>query len=149
MDKLTTTLLGKIAVGIMLTGCSGLYVTRWILQNKIGESVSYKEAMQCLRSNPNAVELLGEPIIEKKVEVGDNKCYGRRDNVMWVTVPLQGKNRSGNLYYWVTMDDPKNTFIVSKVEFGIDQSATRISLKKEVEQERTITPVTESVSAKS
>ena len=34
--------------------------------------------MQCLRSNPNAVELLGVPIIEKKVEVGNNNVTGER-----------------------------------------------------------------------
>lgn len=108
----------KVALGIAVSGSFSLYAIRLMTQHRIRESVTYKEAMECLNSNKEIVDLLGKPIEEKRVDISDNKCYGHDLHTMWVSIPLKGDKNSGNLRYWVTVDDrTASKFRVTKIQF--------------------------------
>lgn len=131
MDTIKLPILGRIALGVAVVGTGSLYAIRWTIQSKIRESPTYGEALKCLRENKNAVDVLGEPIKEKGVDIGDRDCYGRKDNVCWVTVPLEGRRRKGSLHYWIDTADQEGTnFRLTKVELSIDRSSVgRILLR--------------------
>ena len=80
-------------------------ISRYIIPEWIRNySSCYKEAMQNLRNNAEAVNMLGEPIKEGRISYSDKHENNANTNVTWYTVPVEGSKTSGKLRYWITYD---------------------------------------------
>ena len=70
-----------------------------VLSRKIRQSDHYQEAVNLLRSHPEAIKYLGEPIKEERVVTTIPECYGQDGEKMWLRVPIIGSKTKGTLYY--------------------------------------------------
>lgn len=131
MNKLSLTSLGLVAGVIGMGIPTAGYVTRWLIQEKLKNSVSYCEAVECLNSHQEVKKLLGEPIETGRIDIGDNDACGQRDNVKWFTIPIKGSLATGKLRYWIVITNAeKNEFHVPKIELRLnDKDETSLMLK--------------------
>ncbi|KAI4491436.1 hypothetical protein M0804_002828 [Polistes exclamans] len=97
MKMISLQTLVKIAgfTGLVVGGTG--YAFRYKIQNEIREVQFYKDAMQHLYSHQKALDLLGTPIKEKRVDIGDAKKNGSDDNKTWLTIPIMGSKSFGEL----------------------------------------------------
>nr|XP_050844359.1 uncharacterized protein LOC127061483 [Vespula vulgaris] len=73
------------------------YAFRFKIQNDFRETKLYKDGMQYLYNHPKAVDLLGSPIKEKRVNISDDEKNGTKENITWFTVPVIGSQKCGEL----------------------------------------------------
>lgn len=87
----------KIAgfTGFVVAGTG--YAFRYQLQNEIREIKLYKDAMQHLYNHQKALDLLGIPIKEKRVDISDSEKNGSNHNKTWLTIPIMGSKSFGEL----------------------------------------------------
>lgn len=130
MNQLSFATLGKIALGgLFIIPVTGFGV-RWLMQEQIKKTAPYCEVMECIRSQKQIKELLGEPIVDGRIDVGDNNCFGRDSNTRWITIPLKGTKATGCAKYWVVNNDDKEQ--ISKIHFQVEQAGEKIELIKDM-----------------
>ncbi|KAF7414400.1 hypothetical protein HZH68_002889 [Vespula germanica] len=97
MAMMSLRTLTKIAsvTGFIVAGTG--YAFRFKIQNDLRETKLYKDGMQYLYNHPKAVDLLGSPIEEKRVNISDNEKNGTKENITWFTVPVVGSQKCGEL----------------------------------------------------
>ncbi|XP_023020420.1 cytochrome c oxidase assembly factor 1 homolog [Leptinotarsa decemlineata] len=105
------------AIGGVATVTMGL-----LFKNKLNNNVKatdfYKNALKLVRSHPGAVNLLGEPIKDLRIDVGNEKDNFTKGDFAQYKVPLKGSKQRGTLYFWAERD-VNEKWLVNRVELEL------------------------------
>lgn len=126
------TLVKIAAVGGVLTVSMGIALRLKINRN-ICETEYYKDAFKTLRSHPGAVNLLGEPIRDRLLDVGDQEKNYTRQLSAHYEVPVKGPKDKGILYFWAQRKSPDDAWYVNRIELGLKSEPNRRLLIKNIE----------------
>lgn len=129
MAPQTITLVKTAAIGGMLTLTMG-FAYRLKVNGNIRESDHYKEAMKTLRSNKAAVHLLGEPIKDGLLDLGDDKKNWTNKLDAHYEVPLKGSKEKGVLHMWAQRDNEGESYVVKRMELALKSEPDRRLLIK-------------------
>lgn len=106
----------------------------FIARNKISDNVKktefFKEAMVNLRKHKGAVSLLGEPIKDLTIQIGDLSKNLITDTKAQYEVPLNGSKTNGKLYLWAERENTESSWIVSRIELELHNEPYRRLLIK-------------------
>ena len=104
------TLVKVAAIGGVITTGTG-YILRYMFQQRIRTTATYKEALKLVHGHEKTVQYLGEPIKEGKIEFGPSV-----DNSRSFSVALKGTNTKGKLDCEVLLKEPDKQPEIQKVE---------------------------------
>ncbi|XP_056645955.1 uncharacterized protein LOC130451150 [Diorhabda sublineata] len=116
------------AVGGVATVTMGLLYKNQINYN-VKHTDFYKDALKTLRTHRGAVYLLGEPIKDRMINVGDVKTNFVQDYTAQYKVPVKGSKQSGYLYFWAEKHD-SNKWDVVRMELELDKEPNKRLLIK-------------------
>ena len=117
-----------IALGILWTGVSGMVYLRHQERKKILQSDYYKTSMALLRAFTPAVEKLGNPIIERPIDVFFNAGLSITPFTARVTVPLKGSVNSGILYSWSSRDEVNEGWRIERLDLDVKNEPERLTV---------------------
>lgn len=123
------TLVKVAAVGGVITVSMG-YAWRMKINRNIAESDSYKDAMKTLRQNKGAVYLLGEPIKDLLLDVGNTNKNYTKDFSQHYEVPLKGTKQRGTLHYWADRKAIEEKWNLNRIELELKNEPDRRLLIK-------------------
>lgn len=132
MLSLETLIKIATAGGFIIAGTG--YTLRFLIQNNIRESEIYKEALKCFYEHKKSVELLGAPVREGRVDISDTEAFGFNDKSKWVTIPLQGSLRKGNLHVQMLLSEQSENlkkYNISKIELKVNDMPNKIFVIKD------------------
>ncbi|KAK4298652.1 hypothetical protein Pmani_029020 [Petrolisthes manimaculis] len=121
--------LSRIAavVGLAVLGSSFYFKSRIV--SGIKQTPYYQESLKELRSHRGIVHLLGEPIIDGSINIGDNTINFSTDTYAQFQVPVAGTKQSGTLYLWASRTLEEG-WRVDRLELGLkDDPGRRVLLK--------------------
>lgn len=89
------------------------------IETNIKTASFYKEALKVVRGHPAAVQLLGSPIRDGYINVGNSGENSIEGNRAHFTVPLKGQKQKGTLYLYTTKEDNDTEWTLSRIELAI------------------------------
>ncbi|KAG5896737.1 hypothetical protein JTB14_031719 [Gonioctena quinquepunctata] len=107
----------------------------FLFKNKLNKNIKgteyYKSALSTVRSHPAAVHLLGEPIKDLTIDVGNQRDNFTKGDQAQYKVPLKGSKQRGTLYFWAEkyVDDG---WVVNRIELEIANYVDKRLLVKTV-----------------
>ncbi|KAH6941959.1 hypothetical protein HPB50_025679 [Hyalomma asiaticum] len=104
--------------GIGLVGCSFWFKN--YLAGKMTELEYYKAAVSTLRGNAAAMRLLGEPLKERRIDIGDSAGTRTRPHRAQMKVPVQGSKQQGVLYLWAERPALDMPWELLRLELGLE-----------------------------
>lgn len=114
--------------GFVVIGSSFYFKSR--IQQGIKQSEYFKESLRILRSHRGIAYLLGEPIRDGNLDLGDNVnnfCTGKEAQFQ---VPVTGPKKSGTLYLWASRPEYSDKWNVDRLELGLtDDPGRRVLLR--------------------
>lgn len=117
------------AVGGIATVTMGLLFRSKINAN-IKASDFYKDAMKTLRSHKGAVQLLGEPIKDMMIDVGNQDKNYAKENIAKYEIPVKGPKQRGTLHFWAERKKPESSWNVYRIELEMaSDSSKRLLIK--------------------
>lgn len=120
MKNITLVKIG--AIGGILTCTMGM-ATIYKVNNNIKNSDFFRESMKLVRSNPAAVYLLGEPIKDLTIKIGDTRKNYERNGFFKYEIPLKGSKQRGILHLYVNKN--KEKMDINKIELEVSQEADK------------------------
>lgn len=120
----------KIAsIGGVLTVSMG-FAYRLKVNDNIRRTDHYKEALKMLRSHKAAVKILGEPIKDGLIDIGDeHKNYTNKLSSRY-EVPVNGSKKRGTLYFWVEREPGSEKYDIARMELQFkDDKDRRLIIK--------------------
>uniref|UniRef100_A0A023FN96 Putative cytochrome oxidase complex assembly protein 1 n=1 Tax=Amblyomma cajennense TaxID=34607 RepID=A0A023FN96_AMBCJ len=108
---------GFAGIGIV---CSSFWFKHY-LGNKMTDLDYYKNAMTTLRGNSAAMKLLGEPIKELRIDIGDSASTSTRPHRARMKVPIKGSKQRGELYLWAERHALDVPWELLRLELGLEQ----------------------------
>lgn len=128
------TLMKIAAVGGFVTAGTG-YVFRFLIDNDIKKSETYKDAINILTNHKKAVPYFGEPIRLGRIKYGDGqRTLEQTIPYKWCEIPVTGTNTKGTMYYEVTLNQElENKPKVSKIEVKFDNLPGKTFVIKDYE----------------
>lgn len=105
-----------------------------LFRSKINANIKatdfYKDAMKTLRRHKGAVQLLGEPIKDTMIDIGNQKKNYANDNIAKYEVPVKGPKQRGTLYFWAERKNPESSWNVYRIELEVaNDSSKRLLIK--------------------
>lgn len=130
----TYTLMTIASFGGVATVTMGL-----MARNRINDNVKkteyFKEALACVRMHKGAISLLGEPIKDLRIQVGDlSRNFTKGDQAQY-EVPVSGSKQKGVIYFWAEREKSENNWTVSRIELELKNDPYRRLLIKGTQQE--------------
>ncbi|XP_015176832.1 PREDICTED: uncharacterized protein LOC107066585 [Polistes dominula] len=110
------------------------YAFRYKIQNELREGKLYKDAMEHLNNHQKALDLLGTPIKEKRINISDPEKNGSTDNTTWLTIPIVGSKNFGELRVeaLITEDSEKKLKAdIYKIELKIREMPDKVFVMKD------------------
>ena len=134
MSKLKTTYIKTTICGIAGFGAIQLFTSYLIPEGIRRFSTCYQDAMRCLREHPEAVKVLGEPIIDGRIDYSNTDENNANEHFSWFTVPVSGPKSSGKMRYWIAAqnEESSNMFRVVRIELQFNNSPEKILLIRRV-----------------
>ncbi|CAN7937384.1 unnamed protein product, partial [Ixodes hexagonus] len=102
-----------------LATVGGIICFQNYVAKKLTENEYYKTSLSMLRSHKEAVRLLGEPVIERNIDLADSKGTTTRPYRARMKVPLRGSKQSGELYLWAQRPGLEEPWDVLRLELGL------------------------------
>lgn len=103
------------------------------METKVRQTQYYRDAMKTLRAHDGAKHLLGEPIKDKGVNIGDSENYVDGFKA-YFKVKIFGPKDSGVMYFWADRAEVKEPWILKRIELELkSQPDKRLVVKKEDE----------------
>lgn len=118
--------------GFIIAGTG--YAFRFKIQNDIRKTELYKDGMQYLYNHPKALDLLGSPIKEQRVNISDENKIGTEKNITWLTVPIIGSKNCGELRIEAVVNtdiENKLTANIYKVELTVKEIPNKVFVIKD------------------
>lgn len=112
------------AIGGVVVLSSGFYF-KFRIQNNIKQSEYFKESLKIVRSNRGVAHLMGEPIRDGTLDLGDsanNFCTGKEAQFQ---VPVKGPKLDGTLYLFASRPDYGQQWNVDRLELGLKDDPSR------------------------
>ncbi|CAG9764979.1 unnamed protein product [Ceutorhynchus assimilis] len=107
------------AIGGVATIIMG-FLARDNMQSKIKGAPFYNEAMKLVRKHPGAVSLLGEPIKEGRIDVGNKENFVNvEENLAKFKVPLKGPKQKGTMFLTGTKQDNDEQWSIGCIELEV------------------------------
>lgn len=113
------TLARTAAIGGFIVIGSAHYIKGHI-QGGIKQSEYYRESLKVVRENRGVAHLMGEPIRDGSLDLGDsehNFCTGTEAQFR---VPLKGAKQKGTLYLWASRLEFSEPWSVDRLELSLD-----------------------------
>lgn len=120
------------AIGGMLTVSMGL-AARFKINENIKKAEYYKDALKTVRTNKGAVYLLGEPMKDGRVDIGNSEKNFTKDDKAQYEVPVKGPKQKGMIYFWAAKQDTE--WVVKRIELGLQNEPNRRLLIKNINEE--------------
>lgn len=108
---------GIAGIGIV---CSSFWFKNYV-GNKMTDLDYYKNAMITLRGSSAAMKLLGEPLKEHRIDIGDSKGTTTRPHRARMKVPIAGSKQRGELYLWAERHALDVPWELLRLELGLEQ----------------------------
>lgn len=109
--------------GVIVIGSAVYFKSR--IQYGLKSSEYYKESLSILRGHRGIAHLLGEPIKDGTLNLGDNAnnfCTGTEAQFQ---VPVRGSNKSGVLYLWASRPEIGQKWNIDRLELGFKEEPLR------------------------
>lgn len=109
--------------GVLVIGSAYYFKNR--IQDGLRSSEYYKESLRILREHRGIAHLMGEPIREGKLDLGDNEnnfCTGTEAQFQ---VPVKGTKKTGILYLWASRSEAGEKWNVDRLELGFKEEPGR------------------------
>ncbi|KAJ8947886.1 hypothetical protein NQ318_010032 [Aromia moschata] len=116
------------ALGGIATVTMGLLFKAKIQAN-VKATVYYKEAIESLRKHQEAVRLLGQPIKEGSIDIGNENRNYTKENVARYEVPVRGPKQKGIVYFLAERKGFEDNWIVTRIELELENSKKRVTIK--------------------
>jgi cytochrome c oxidase assembly factor 1 len=120
------------AIGGMLTVSMGL-AARFKISENIKKTEYYKDALKTVRTNKGAVYLLGEPMKDGRVDIGNSEKNFTKDDKAQYEVPVKGPKQKGMIYFWAAKQDTE--WVVKRIELGLQNEPNRRLLIKNINEQ--------------
>jgi cytochrome c oxidase assembly factor 1 len=120
------------AIGGMLTVSMGL-AARFKISENIKKTEYYKDALKTVRTNKGAVYLLGEPMKDGRVDIGNSEKNFTKDDKAQYEVPIKGPKQKGMIYFWAAKQDTE--WVVKRIELGLQNEPNRRLLIKNINEQ--------------
>lgn len=128
------TLIKVAAFGGIATATMG-FKTRSKISDNVKGTEYYKEALATLRKHKGAVTILGEPIKDLTIDVGDTLKNYSKDDVAQYEVRVSGSKQKGVLYFWAEKNASQNKWTVSKIELELKNDPyKRLLIKQSINE---------------
>ncbi|XP_077499238.1 uncharacterized protein LOC144111398 [Amblyomma americanum] len=108
---------GVAGIGIV---CTSFWFKHY-LGNKMSDLDYYKKAMKTLRGNSAAMQLLGEPVKELRIDIGDSASTSTRPHRARMKVPVKGSKQRGEVYLWAERHALDVPWELLRLELGLEQ----------------------------
>ncbi|XP_022905710.1 cytochrome c oxidase assembly factor 1 homolog [Onthophagus taurus] len=112
------------SVGGILTVTMGL-AYRWQVNKRVCEFEPYRATFKIVRAHKGAVELLGEPIKDKLVDIGNTEKNYTKDLAAQYEVPVSGTKQRGTVYFWADREGIDKPWKISRIELGLKDEPER------------------------
>lgn len=112
------------------------YAARANIVNNVRQTGYYKEALKTVRSHKGAVYLLGEPIKDRLINIGDQEKNYTKPLSAHYEIPVKGTKQKGIVYFWAQRKSEEDEWFVSRIELGLNDDLTRRLLIKTDENEK-------------
>lgn len=112
---------GISGIGVV---CGGFWFKNY-LANKMSDLEYYKSAMTTLRGNSAAMRLLGEPIRERRIDIGDMEGTSTRAHRARMKVPIEGSKQRGELYLWAERHALDVPWELLRLELALEKYADK------------------------
>lgn len=109
--------------GFIVIGSAFYFKSR--IQDGIKQSEYYRESLRLLRSHRGVAYLMGEPIKDGGVDLGDNDNNFCTGNQAQFQVPVKGTKLSGTLYLWASRSSLDQNWSVDRLELGLEKDPGR------------------------
>ncbi|KAK7077067.1 hypothetical protein SK128_027355 [Halocaridina rubra] len=120
----TQNLARTAALGGFFVVGSGLYF-KFRIQDGLKQNEYYKESLNILRSHRGIAHLLGEPIKDGNLNLGDNANNFSTATKAQFQVPVKGPQKAGTLYLWASRPDTSVKWNVDRLELGFKEEPNR------------------------
>lgn len=111
------------------------YAARMKISNNICQTEYYKEALKTVRSHKGAVNLLGEPIKDRQVDVGNEEQNYTKNLSAHYEVPVKGAKERGTVHFWAERKSQDDKWLVTRIELGLKNDPSRRLLIKSEEKQ--------------
>ncbi|XP_017027740.1 cytochrome c oxidase assembly factor 1 homolog [Drosophila kikkawai] len=130
--------LGKICVYGAVASVSAVMYMRWKLEDRVKSCDYYKLALKGLRSHRGAVSLLGEPIKDSGIDLGNpnNNCNA---HMAQFEVSVRGSKDKGTLYFWAS-HQPDKGWLIDRLELETKLNPEKRFLLKKSDEQTTDLP---------
>ncbi|XP_045106764.1 uncharacterized protein LOC123501812 isoform X2 [Portunus trituberculatus] len=126
--------------GVIVIGSAHYFRGR--IQDGIKQTEYYQESLRILRENRGVAYLMGEPIRDGRLDLGDNVNNFCTEKEAQFQVPLKGTKQAGILYLWASRSAGLQPWSVDRLELSVeDQPGKRILLRKELTRAEAPSPV--------
>ncbi|XP_076371467.1 cytochrome c oxidase assembly factor 1 homolog isoform X2 [Tachypleus tridentatus] len=101
---------------------SGSLYCQYKIQEGLKKGDYYKKSLDILKQHNGAMQLLGPPIKQGNLDLGDtvnNMVDGYRANL---AIPVQGQKQKGKLFLWAEREKPGDSWNVQKLELSLENS---------------------------
>lgn len=119
-----------VATGATIATTGMGFMFKGKIINNVKETEFYKEAIADLRRHKGAASLLGEPIKDASIKVGDLSTNFTNETNAQYEVLVYGSKQKGKLYFWAQKEQNENKWIVSRIELQLDNEPYRRLLIK-------------------
>ncbi|XP_043238402.1 uncharacterized protein LOC122389952 isoform X2 [Amphibalanus amphitrite] len=112
-----------------IAGCGALLVggafsfAQWKIEEGLKSGVWYTESMRLLRAHRGAAGLLGEPIVDGRLDLGSNDTNFCDQTRAQFRVPVKGPKQKGYLHLWASRAD--GAWTVNRLELELATDASR------------------------
>lgn len=123
------TLVKIAALGGIATCTMGMLL-RYKLNDNLSKTEYYKEAMNSLKKHSGAVKILGEPIRDCLIDIGNTEKNYTYDSSAHYEIPIKGSKENGVLYFWAKKSNVEDKWSVTRIELELKSDPNKRLLIK-------------------
>lgn len=109
----------KVASCMSIATLTMAFMTRSKISNNVKKTEYYKEALAVLRRHRGAISLLGEPIRDLTINVGDESKNFTKEYQAQYEVPVCGSKERGLLHFWAEKEPSQDKWTVCRIELEL------------------------------
>ncbi|KAL7018768.1 hypothetical protein ACKWTF_010906 [Chironomus riparius] len=128
MSMFSNRFLWKASVYIAVGGMTSVMLMRSLLKERVRQTEYFRDSMKVLRTHEGCKYLLGEPIKEVGLDVGDPN-YANNTEAHF-EVKVKGPQNKGTMYFWADRPSDKDKWQIRRLELELQNDDKRLVVIK-------------------
>ncbi|XP_070508115.1 uncharacterized protein [Chironomus tepperi] len=128
MSMFSNRFLWKASVYIAVGGMTCVMIMRSMLKERVRQTEYFRDSMKILRTHEGCKYLLGEPIKEVGLDVGEPNFANSTG--AHFEVKVKGSQNKGTMYFWADRPTDKDKWQISRLELEIQNDDKRLVVVK-------------------